>query len=79
MATSTVNIVETADRTQNSNLIYFLENLKIYLFKEKRVIWTNTEQVTAARSHTTTYQSHSSMRPTKNNSRAYPAITSSIL
>ena len=79
MATSTVNIAETADRTQISNRIFFLENLNIYLFKKKRVIWTDTEQVTAVRSPTTTYRSHSSMRQTKNNSRAYPAITSSIL
>ena len=70
MAISTVNIGETAYLTQNLSTRSFVANLIAYLLKKKQVIWTNIEQVTAVRSPTTTHQPHSSMKRTKNNSRA---------
>ena len=70
MAISTVNIAETAYLTQISSTKFFVANLIAYLLEKKQVIWTNIEQVTAVRSPTITHQPHSSMKRTKNKSRA---------
>ena len=71
LATSTVNIAETANRTRKQTGKFYYQNLIGYLLKKNQVIWINIEQVTAAQSFTVTHFIHSYISRTKHSASAF--------